>query len=216
MTALSDALQTAQSAALAALARQYVRGPLGAQDDGTGALIASLERLGLDDLVDATRWVACLDVLRETGSRPPGENGSAQRREEPDDRERQRINDAHAYGGLADNRKLVALGAQRDALSFELLRRRQNVEASAERGFDFFAESAAVTVANAKLPRGVYGIGEEGTGVVHNHGSAREAVAAALARGRDHRLYRMADGWRFVGIVHADGRFTDERRPSDG
>lgn len=70
---------------------------------------------------------------------------------------------------------------------------------------------AAAIVANAKFPRGVYGISEEGTGVVHNHGSAFDAVAAALARGRDHRLYRMADGWRFVGIVHADGRFTDER-----
>ena len=127
---------------------------------------------------------------------------------------RRRINDGHAYGWLADLRRLTELGAQRDALAFELLRR-QNATQQQE-GFDFFAESAAVTVANAKLPRGVYGIGEEGTGVVHNHGSAREAVAAALARGRDHRLYRMADGWRFVGIVHADGRFTDERRPSDG
>jgi hypothetical protein len=71
-------------------------------------------------------------------------------------------------------------------------------------------EAAAIVSAH-KLPRGVYGISHEGTGVVHNHGSAFDAVAAALARGMDHRLYRMADGWRFVGIVHADGRFTDER-----
>jgi hypothetical protein len=42
---------------------------------------------------------------------------------------RQRINDAHAYGWVADHRKLVELGAQRDALAFELLRR-QNAEAS--------------------------------------------------------------------------------------
>jgi hypothetical protein len=80
---------------------------------------------------------------------------------------------------------------------------------------------AAAIVSGANLPRGVYGIAPYGTGIIDSAGSAFDAVAAALARMRDRPrggaqlLYRNADGWRFVGIIHADGRFTDERRPSD-
>lgn len=41
---------------------------------------------------------------------------------------RKRINDAHAYGWLADHRKLIELGARRDALAFELLRRQNEAD----------------------------------------------------------------------------------------
>lgn len=75
MTPLSDALQASQSAALAALARSYVRGPLGASEDATEALAASLLPLGLTDELEAAQWIACLTVLRELGGEPPKANG---------------------------------------------------------------------------------------------------------------------------------------------
>jgi hypothetical protein len=70
---------------------------------------------------------------------------------------------------------------------------------------------AAAIVARHKLPRGAYGIGTP-SGSVNHVGSAFDAVAKALATGEETRLYRNAFGWRLVGIVHADGRFTDERK----
>lgn len=71
--------------------------------------------------------------------------------------------------------------------------------------------SAVAIVAKAKLPRGQYAItGPNEMAPVHK-GSAIRAVEAALASSETCRLYRLADGWRFVGIIQADGRFVDER-----
>lgn len=70
---------------------------------------------------------------------------------------------------------------------------------------------AAAVVANHKLPRGHYGIATPLQLDVTHVGSSFDAVAAALKTGEPTRLYRRADGWRFVGIVQPDGSFADER-----
>lgn len=71
--------------------------------------------------------------------------------------------------------------------------------------------SAVAIVAQAKLPRGQYAITRPNEMAPVHKGAAIRTVEAALATGETCRLYRLADGWRFIGIVHADGRFTDER-----
>lgn len=72
--------------------------------------------------------------------------------------------------------------------------------------------SAVAIVAKAKLPRGQYAITRPDEMAPVPQGSAVRAVEAALAAGQDCRLYRLADGWRFVGIIeHDTGHFIDER-----
>lgn len=78
MTALSDALATAQARAVAALAKQYVAGVMD-RDAVTLALIAA----GLSDPVDTEAWFACLDTIREAGATLPGEAKAANGK--PDD-----------------------------------------------------------------------------------------------------------------------------------
>lgn len=74
--------------------------------------------------------------------------------------------------------------------------------------------SAVALVAKAKLPRGEYAITQPDEMAPRHVGKAIRTVAAALATGVDCHLYRLDSGWRFVGIVHPNGTFTDERRPS--
>jgi hypothetical protein len=71
--------------------------------------------------------------------------------------------------------------------------------------------AAVAIVAAAKLPLGQYAITRPTEMAPVHKGAVVRAIDAALATGETCRLYRLADGWRFVGIVHADGRFTDER-----
>ena len=73
--------------------------------------------------------------------------------------------------------------------------------------------SAVAIVAKAKLPRGEYAITAPGEMAPRHIGKAIRTVEAALASGVECRLYRLDSGWRFVGVVHPDGTFTDERRP---
>jgi len=70
---------------------------------------------------------------------------------------------------------------------------------------------AAALVARHKLPRGTYGVATDTAPLVNQVGNAFDAVAHALATGKTCRLYRNADGWRFVGVIHPDGSFIDER-----
>ena len=97
MSALADALAQAQTRAVAALGKQYVGGTL-----DSDAVRIALDSVGLTDPADTERWLAALDILRETGSSAPAEAA-------------QRNGDAPASDAqwtlirkLADERKLVA------------------------------------------------------------------------------------------------------------
>lgn len=68
MTALSDALETAQTRAVAVLAKQYIGGIKDVE-----AVAAALDAVGLTDEVDRQRWLATLDVIREGGGEAPAE-----------------------------------------------------------------------------------------------------------------------------------------------
>lgn len=68
MTALSEALEAAQTRAVAVLAKQYVGGTI-----GDGQVHDSLTAIGLTDDVDARRWLEALDVIRDGGGEAPAE-----------------------------------------------------------------------------------------------------------------------------------------------
>lgn len=73
VSALSEALEAAQTRAVAVLAKQYVGGTRAAEQVDE-ALVA----IGLTDDVDAKRWFAALDVIRDGGGDAPAEtNGKA-------------------------------------------------------------------------------------------------------------------------------------------
>jgi hypothetical protein len=77
VTALTDALEAAQRRAVTSLAKQYVGGAL-----GEDAVRIALDTIGLTDPADTNRWIAALDILRETGADLPRENG-ARKLDEP-------------------------------------------------------------------------------------------------------------------------------------
>ena len=78
MTALADALTAAQSRAVAALGKQYVGGTM--DED---AVRIALDSIGLQDPADTNRWLAALDILRETGAALPSANGATEKPPEP-------------------------------------------------------------------------------------------------------------------------------------
>ena len=77
MTALTDALEAAQRRAVTSLAKQYVGGALDEDE-----VRVALNSIGLSDPADTNRWVASLDILRETGAELPRENGAKQKVDE--------------------------------------------------------------------------------------------------------------------------------------
>ena len=77
MSALTDALEAAQRRAVTSLAKQYVGGAL--DED---AVRIALDTIGLTDPADTNRWIAALDILRETGAELPRENGAKQKVDE--------------------------------------------------------------------------------------------------------------------------------------
>lgn len=78
MSALADALTAAQTRAVAALGKQYVGGTM--DED---AVRIALDSIGLQDPADTNRWLAALDILRETGAALPSANGTAEKPPEP-------------------------------------------------------------------------------------------------------------------------------------
>lgn len=68
MTALSEALEAAQTRAVAVLAKQYVGGAKGAAE-----VTEALEAVGLTDSVDRLRWFSALEVIRDGGGEAPAE-----------------------------------------------------------------------------------------------------------------------------------------------
>jgi len=79
MTALSDALVSAQAHALAALQKAYVRDAI---DRDTA--VERMEALGCTDRVDRDALLAALDTLRELGAAAPAQtNGQARPKDEP-------------------------------------------------------------------------------------------------------------------------------------
>ena len=77
MTALSDALVTAQRTAIGALEKAYLAGLL---DDGD--LASKLAEIGCPDTVDAGHLLSALDTIREYGASAPA-NGAAPKVDEP-------------------------------------------------------------------------------------------------------------------------------------
>lgn len=73
MTALADALASAQARAVAALGKQYVGGQLDAD-----AVRIALDGIGLADPTDTERWLNALDLIRETGAPMPNGDAPAQ------------------------------------------------------------------------------------------------------------------------------------------
>jgi hypothetical protein len=73
MSALAEALVAAQRQAVSSLTKAYVAGAF--EDDGETGLLAQLERIGLNDPVDADYLRECLDVLRTYGGAFPAPNG---------------------------------------------------------------------------------------------------------------------------------------------
>ena len=73
MSALAEALVAAQRQAVSSLTKVYVAGAF--EDDGDAGLLAQLERIGLNDPVDAGYLRECLDVLRTYGGALPAPNG---------------------------------------------------------------------------------------------------------------------------------------------
>ena len=65
MTALSEALLTAQRGALAAMQKAYVRGAMNSE-----GLEARMEEIGCTDSTDGALFIAALDVLRDLGAEP--------------------------------------------------------------------------------------------------------------------------------------------------
>lgn len=77
MTALSDALEAAQTRALGALQKAYVADAIGAE-----LFTAAAESCGIKGAVDMAQLLASLDVLREWGG-PLPESPPAQPKPEP-------------------------------------------------------------------------------------------------------------------------------------
>jgi hypothetical protein len=80
VSALAQALEAAQAKAVAALAKDYVRGDGVPSDED---YFAELARIGLDDVPDCRALLAAWYILRERGEKPPAEqaprsNGSEQ------------------------------------------------------------------------------------------------------------------------------------------
>lgn len=66
MTALAEALLTAQRGALAAMQKAYLRGSF------TRAQVeAGLDEIGCTDTTDTALFLAALDVMRQLGTEPP-------------------------------------------------------------------------------------------------------------------------------------------------
>lgn len=86
MTALSDALEQAQTRAVAVLAKQYVGG---AADEAEVA--ARLDAVGLTDAIDRGRWLAALDVIREGGGEAPAETNGTRKDDPMSDKQRDYI-----------------------------------------------------------------------------------------------------------------------------
>jgi hypothetical protein len=71
-------------------------------------------------------------------------------------------------------------------------------------------EQAREIVRAARLPSGKYGT-SRGRGKITLWRDSVSAISCALAFHDATRIYRLADGWRFVGIITHDGQFVDER-----
>ena len=71
MTALAEALLTAQRGALAAMQKAYLRGGASGVDYDAAALIADLENIGCADVSDRHLFIAALDVMRLLGAEAP-------------------------------------------------------------------------------------------------------------------------------------------------
>jgi len=71
-------------------------------------------------------------------------------------------------------------------------------------------DRAREIVRTAELPSGKYGT-SRGKGKITAWRDAVSAISCAIAYHDATRLYRLADGWRFVGIITHDGKFVDER-----
>lgn len=71
-------------------------------------------------------------------------------------------------------------------------------------------EKAREIVRSYRLPKGRYGT-SRGKGVITSWRDPVSAIMIAIAHHDATRIYRLADGWRFVGIITHDGRFVDER-----
>lgn len=80
MTALADALEQAQRRAVAALGKQYVGGQL-----DSDAVRIALDSIGCTDPTDTERWLAALDLIRETGAELPRENGAKPQEDQASD-----------------------------------------------------------------------------------------------------------------------------------
>lgn len=79
MTALSEALEAAQTRAVAVLAKRYVGGNITAEE-----VCSELETMGIRDAVDAGSWLNALGIIRDGGGEAPAEtNGSAKPKAEP-------------------------------------------------------------------------------------------------------------------------------------
>lgn len=74
MTALADALQAAQRAALHAIGKAYVILPPQAEDKAS--TLAKLHEIGCTDVVEGAQLLAAWDVLRELGAAAPQPNGA--------------------------------------------------------------------------------------------------------------------------------------------
>src|SRR5579864_1474999 len=77
MTALSDALVSAQAHALAALQKAYVRDAI---DRDTA--VERMEAMGCTDRVDRDALLAALDTLRELGAAAPAQTNGATTKDE--------------------------------------------------------------------------------------------------------------------------------------
>ena len=82
MTALSDALEQAQTRAVAVLAKQYVGGEKAGDD-----LRHALDALGLTDAVDQNRWIIALEVIRNGGGEAPAETNGKPKPEPASDKQ---------------------------------------------------------------------------------------------------------------------------------
>ena len=80
MSALAEALLTAQRQTISALSKAYLAGAF--EDDGDAGLIANLDRIGATDAVDKAYLRECLDTLRVWGA-PATPNGKPEPGTEP-------------------------------------------------------------------------------------------------------------------------------------
>jgi hypothetical protein len=103
MTALAEALLTAQRNAVTALGKWYVSGPHDEEKD-VADVEEALNAMGCTDKVEQAQLIAAWDVLRARGSEPPTrQDGKPPRENEPASEAQMRL-----IKKLADERRTVA------------------------------------------------------------------------------------------------------------